>query len=128
MIACKINQNGTSTVGTNDHGSCCIAAEPGPVKTCKAEPSADVTPSVKTGALMRTNRPDRESGRSNGQHDYGDYDEREVGVRHRQCTALDGNSIRASSKPSRSNDCSAIGDGNRFQKRLTVGRAKRLSG
>jgi hypothetical protein len=80
------------------------------------------------GALMRTNRPDRESGRSNGQHDYGDYDEREVGVRHRQCTALDGNSIRASSKPSRSNDCSAIGDGNRFQKRLTVGRAKRLSG
>src|SRR6516225_197007 len=46
MIACKINQNGTSTVGTNDHGSCCIAAEPGPVKICKGEPSADVTPSV----------------------------------------------------------------------------------
>src|SRR5215471_19353795 len=45
MTACKISQNGTSTVGTNDHGSCCIAADPGgAVKICKGEPSADVTP------------------------------------------------------------------------------------
>jgi len=27
MIACNISQSGTSTVGTNDHGSCCIASD-----------------------------------------------------------------------------------------------------
>jgi hypothetical protein len=39
MIACRINQIGTSTVGTNDQGACCIASEPGPGKSCKGEPS-----------------------------------------------------------------------------------------
>ena len=44
MIACRISQIGTSTVGTNDHGACCIASEPGPANSCKGEPSAEVMP------------------------------------------------------------------------------------
>src|SRR5262245_25231699 len=46
VIACRISQIGTSTVGTNDQGACCIAAEPGPGKSCTGEPSADVMPKV----------------------------------------------------------------------------------
>jgi hypothetical protein len=37
MIACRISQIGTSTVGTKDQGACCIASEPGPGKNCKGE-------------------------------------------------------------------------------------------
>ncbi len=35
MIACRINQIGTRTVGTKDHGACCIASEPGPGNTLR---------------------------------------------------------------------------------------------
>ena len=38
MIACRISQIGTSTVGTNDHGACCIASEPGPGTAAGASP------------------------------------------------------------------------------------------
>jgi hypothetical protein len=45
IVPCMIRYGGTSTVGTNDHGRCCIAAEPGDQwKSCSGEPSADVTP------------------------------------------------------------------------------------
>src|SRR5262249_9597099 len=44
MIACRISQSGTSTVGTNDQGGYCIASEPGPGKICKGEPSDDGMP------------------------------------------------------------------------------------
>src|SRR5262245_40424330 len=44
MIACRISQIGTSTVGTNDQGACCIASEPGPEKSCKGGPSVYVRP------------------------------------------------------------------------------------
>jgi hypothetical protein len=36
--------DGTSPVGTKDHGACCVAAEPGVENSCKADPSADVMP------------------------------------------------------------------------------------
>jgi hypothetical protein len=43
MIACGISENGTGTVGTNDHSNCCIAADPGAaMKICKREPAAVV--------------------------------------------------------------------------------------
>src|SRR5262249_46277520 len=57
MIACRISQIGTSTVGTNDQGACCIAFEPGLGKSCKGEPSADVTP--KAIASTRSAAPNR---------------------------------------------------------------------
>ncbi len=39
MIAFRISQNGTSIVTTNDHWSCCIAADPGAAwKICRGEP------------------------------------------------------------------------------------------
>src|SRR5262245_22159938 len=57
MIACRISQSGTSTVGTNDQGTYCIASEPGPGKICKGEPSDDVMP--KAMASTRSAVPNR---------------------------------------------------------------------
>jgi hypothetical protein len=57
MFACRISQIGTSTVGTNDHGACRMASEPGPGNNCKGEPSADVTP--KAIASTRSAAPNR---------------------------------------------------------------------
>src|SRR5262249_15640773 len=57
MIACRMSQIGTSTVGTNDQGTCCIACEPGPGNSCKGEPSAEVTP--KAIANTRSAAPEK---------------------------------------------------------------------
>src|SRR5262249_23025989 len=57
MIACRMSQIGTSTVGMNDHGGYCIASEPGPAKSCTGDPSADVAP--KTIASTRSAVPNR---------------------------------------------------------------------
>ncbi len=38
MIACRISPVGTSIVGTNDHGACCIASEPGRGRAARASP------------------------------------------------------------------------------------------
>jgi hypothetical protein len=38
MIACRMSHIGTNTVGTNDHGACCIASEPGRGIAVKASP------------------------------------------------------------------------------------------
>src|SRR5262245_31386861 len=57
MIACRISQIGTSTVGTNDQGAYCIASEPGPAKICNGEPSDEVMP--KAIAATRSAAPNR---------------------------------------------------------------------
>jgi hypothetical protein len=57
MIACRMSQIGTSIVGTNDQGMCCMASEPGLANNCKGEPSADVMP--KAIASTRSVAPNR---------------------------------------------------------------------
>src|SRR5215470_5232398 len=91
MIACNISQSGTSTVGTNDHGSCCIASEPGAVwNNCSGEPSAEVTPSVLIGAELARNDNRREalSPQQGGCHGGSDDDQGTYGgcrFRRRAC-------------------------------------------
>ena len=59
MIACRIIHIGTSTVGTNDHGRCCMASEPGPGKTCSGEPA----PTSRRGRWRRPGRACRRRSR-----------------------------------------------------------------